>query len=93
MFDPLTFAKRSLKTFFQTIPSKWIKLSDEYEEPRKICDQLLKNYSKQKKDLSKLLRVKNGVINNAPITYWKYMYIIIIIIIIKLNYYLKKVVR
>ena len=27
------------------------------------------DYAKQKKDLSKLLRVKNGVINNAPITY------------------------
>ena len=27
------------------------------------------DYSKQKKDLSKLLRVNNGVINNAPITF------------------------
>ena len=30
------------------------------------------DYSKQKKDLSKLFRVNNGVYKNAPITYWKY---------------------
>ena len=30
---------------------------------------LNEDYSKQKKDLSKLLRVNNGVSNNAPITY------------------------
>ena len=44
-----------------------------------LKEKLIEDYSEQKKDLSKLLRVNNGVCKNAPIIILLKIYTIIII--------------
>ena len=71
-------SKRNTERFVTNISS-----TERYKRSAVPFLQRLLNddYSKQRKDLAKLLRVNNGVFYNAPITYWKYTLLLLLSLI------------